>query len=404
MKLAKLIFVLGLPVFISAADLEWQSEFRARVERDTVTSANDTASSRGQSSFTHFRSRLMLKMTSGSLSAAVQFQDVRVLGHPDNASGSTAQDKHALAFSQAYLQYRITGGKMRIGRFSLPLGNERLFSQNRWSLRGRFFEGFLAEYNFIKLASSKVFRVYLAENYETFSSDKDDTVIDGFYVASTAPITKISLIDRFEIYGYRELNLGNTEDAIQRTTFGGRLSGSLDLWILGLTLEFEAASQSGPVPGFTSTDAEMSVFNLICDVPMLFNSQITFGKEYFSGDDPATEGKGEGFANPYGAGHKWHGYMDYHKRFVTNGSAGLNETSVRIHTPVFDKYRLAVHLHEFKTGFGNTELGSEIDVVFTVNAGSRLSFSQGYARYTHKSGSWKTGTDEFAYFSISATL
>ncbi len=249
-----------------------------------------------------------------------------------------------------------------------------------------------------------MFRVYLAENYATFSSDKDDTIIDGFFAKSKGPITKISSITGLEIYGFRELNLGTTDDAIQRTTFGGRLTGNINLWLLGLTLEFEGATQSGSVPGFSSTNGTMSIVNLICDIPILFDSQITIGRESFSGDNPGTEDKGEGFANPYGAGHKWHGFMDYHKRFTSNGEAGLNETNVRFQIPVFNKYRLAVNVHDFKTGFGDIKLGSEIDVVFTVNAGPRLSFSQGYSRYTHKDGSWKTGTDEFAYFSISATL
>ena len=392
-------------VFLIGSEMEWQAEFRARVEKDTVTSVNDTTSAHGQSSLTQFRSRLMIKMSSGSLSGAVQFQDARILGAPNNASGSTAQDQNSVTFSKAYVEYRIkNGGRMRIGRFDLPLGNERLFSRNQWSLRGRFFEGFLAEYGLIKLATAKVFRVYLAENYATFSSDKDDTIIDGFFAKSKGPITKISSITGLEIYGFRELNLGTTDDAIQRTTFGGRLTGNINLWLLGLTLEFEGATQSGSVPGFSSTNGTMSIVNLICDIPILFDSQITIGRESFSGDNPGTEDKGEGFANPYGAGHKWHGFMDYHKRFTSNGEAGLNETNVRFQIPVFNKYRLAVNVHDFKTGFGDIKLGSEIDVVFTVNAGPRLSFSQGYSRYTHKDGSWKTGTDEFAYFSISATL
>jgi hypothetical protein len=385
--------------------MEWKAEFRARVERDTVSAPNDTASTHGQSSLTHFRSRLILRMSQGSLSGAVQFQDVRILGAPENASGKTGQDQNTIAFSQAYIQYRIkNNGRMRIGRFDLPLGNERLFSRNQWSLHGRFFEGFLAEYEFGQLAVTKVFRVYLEENYANFSSDGDDTIIDGFYVTSKNPFTRMNSISGLELYGFRELNIGNTADAIQRNTYGGRLTGNLNLLVVGFALEFEGAIQSGFAPGFNSIEGNMSVLNFIFDIPMLFNSQITIGLENYSGDNSATEDIGEGFANPYGAGHKWHGYMDYHKMFPTNGEMGLNETSLRFQVPIFDTYRLAIHTHDFQSGNGSVEFGSEIDIVFTINAGPRLSFSQGYSRYTHKNGSWKTGTDEFAYFSISAVL
>lgn len=387
------------------ADLEWQAEFRARMEQDTVSSVSDSASAIGGSTLTQFRSRLTLRMQSSGLSAAVQFQDSRILGDPDNASGTAGQDQNSITFSQAYLRYQLrNSGVVTVGRFALPLGNQRLFSSNNWSARGRFFEGYTVDYTFFRRANTKVFRLWLVENYRESNSDRDDTVIDGFYLSSTSSPYGLFQVKNLEAYGYRELNQGSTNAKIRRTTYSGRMVSTMDLGILYCALELEGAVQSGSSADFNTIDGTMMVTNLTVGLPFLFRSEVTAGKEYISGDDPATENVGEGFANPYGAGHKWHGYMDYHKRFSSNDKAGLNESSLRLGVPLFGGLKMQVHYHSFMEGIGSSRLGSEIDFVFSLDPAPGFRVSQGYSRYTHESGSWGTGSDEFAYIMVSATL
>lgn len=401
-KFGGLFFIIS---FSFGADLEWQAEFRARMEQDTLSSGYDSISTTGNSALTHFRSRLMLKMSGSGLSAAIQFQDVRILGDPNNASGTAGQDQNTITFSQAYFRYQLrNSGVVTVGRFGMPLGNQRLFSNNNWSARGRFFEGYTIEYNFFRRARMKAFRLWIVENYQLSDSDRDDTVIDGFYVNSTSPSFGFFQIRDLEGYGYRELNQGSSSSRISRNTYGGRLVSSVDLAVVYLSMELEGAVQSGSSANFNSIDGSMVVTNLTFGLPFLFRSELTLGREYFSGDDPSTQNIGEGFANPYGAGHRWHGYMDYHKRFSTNSETGLNESSLRLDVPMFGQHKVQVNYHNFKEGFESKELGSEIDFTITLNLASGLKVSQGYSSYSHASGSWGTGTDEFAYIMVSVTL
>ena len=79
------------------------------------------------------RSRLNLDLTSRSYKIYFQLQDSRLLGNQENSPGIAGRINSPPSLHQVYgeLDSPLGGkNKIRFGRFEMPLGNQRLFSNN----------------------------------------------------------------------------------------------------------------------------------------------------------------------------------------------------------------------------------------------------------------------------------
>ena len=88
------------------------------------------------STYSQMRSRIFFKLVNGPVSINMQLQDSRILGNSINSPGVTSEDQTKATFHQVYLNtHNILkrNWSMQIGRFQLPLGQQRLFSKNNWN-------------------------------------------------------------------------------------------------------------------------------------------------------------------------------------------------------------------------------------------------------------------------------
>jgi len=115
---AVLIF-LGLGL-LGATDLDWKAEVRLRMEKDTSEVIDDSHT--GIATRTHLRSRLWLRLTSGSVSAVLQGQAAELLG----AQGSPLYGKDSiLTLHQVYGKISdllVPGWTLYVGRFEFQVG------------------------------------------------------------------------------------------------------------------------------------------------------------------------------------------------------------------------------------------------------------------------------------------
>ena len=389
----KYFSVLVLLSSIFAADLEWQADFRYRLETDKDIENTDSIYTRERNTFHYTRSRISLRLVEGPITGFAQLQDSRLLGGEDNFAGLSKASGVKIEFHQIYFQVNNLlkrNWSMRFGRFEMPLGAQRLFSKNNWNNYGRSFEG-VHSFTKNRFGSINLFHLINEENSETADSDYYDERINGIYLSPLMNHLPFIDMNVFDLYWYNyikdETFLTDQSVKIERSTMGSRWAFNF----LFAKFEGEFAIQSekfNQSSSISEIDANFNVFNFHLDLSRLpVISKVSFGKEYFSGDDPNTEDNYEGFANPWGAGHKYHGYYDNHTRFNDNSQIGLNEWNVKTVLSLPGDFKLNMHYHDFKDGIKSDPLGTELDVVISKKLGFGGVLQQGFARYWEEGGS-----------------
>jgi hypothetical protein len=361
------------------------------------------------STYSLLRSRIFFKLVNGPVSINMQLQDSRILGDLINSPGIAGEDQTKATFHQAYLNtHNILrrNWSMQIGRFQMPLGQQRLFSKNNWNNIGRSFEGFLT---YIKSQKTYIRLFYLINNesYDRLDNDLYDQAINGFYFDFSLKELLIRqrmspfLDSNIEVYAFRT-GLAEDRDGLlvqnyYRTTYGSRIYTSF----LFFTFEAEAALQSGRITG-GQVDGFLSAVNFGAKLDFLpLINFISIGNEFISGDDETTRTI-EGFAKPFGAGHKWHGFYDYsaHKSFKDNYHIGLKEWNVKAKFSGLMGMNLNVNYHNFSDAVRGSKFGDELNFIFSRKLLSGGEWSFGYVLY------WD-GNDtplNFSYFMISFIL
>ena len=272
--------------------------------QDRITSRDQENTINALSTYSLLRSRIFFKFINGPVTLNMQLQDSRILGNSINSPGIANEDQTKPSFHQVYINVNNFFKRnwiIQLGRFHLPLGQQRIFSKNNWNNIGRSFEGFLTYRNSPK-GTLRLFHLINDERFDRLDNDLYDQTIDGFYFDHS-----IKRINQFagttiEVYAFRTWMPEERDNVIEknfRTTYGSRLNTSF----LFLNLEVEGALQSGKISR-GNVESFLTAVNLgvILDFIPIVNS-FSIGNEFISGDDESTR-LFEGFAKQFGAGHK----------------------------------------------------------------------------------------------------
>jgi len=368
----------------------FSAETRLRLENfhnDTITTAS-TAS--------YLRSRLNIDFSSRYYKIYFQLQDSRLLGNQENSPGIAGGINTSPALHQIYGELNNPFGgrnKIRFGRFEMPLGNQRLFSKNNWNNQGRSFEGLT---NTRKTKRGDVLFFHLINTDLYPMNDQFDYIIDGVYGSAKVNFTRppeqtIDSESNFskesplslEYYIFNEnivINPGtNTK---RRQTLGFRLTKSFKR----INIETEYAYQTGK---FYLDEIKASLASINIEIPLNFSPYIkslSFSKEYISGDEyllGGSDGELGGFAKPFGAAHKFHGYYDnpLHKKFLNNTHAGLNEWFFETNHKLLFGINLSIKYHDFKDAIDLEPYGRELDFELSKDLPFGGEIIQGYSNY-----------------------
>ena len=356
--------------FIFALETNFSAEARLRIENfhDDESSTSATAS--------YFRSRLSADLKKSIYNLHFQLQDSRLLGYQ---SSSLNSNQNILDLHQVYAN--INGpfngrNKIKIGRFEMPLGKQRLFGRSNWSNFGKSFEGIILRRN-TKKGNIKFFHLINGDLYPL--DDQFDYKINGVYGATRFSFNKSKLkqkIDsnkllndnplQLDYYFFSEnIVLTPKENIQQRQTLGFRLEKGFSTFVI----ESELATQYG-VYYSDKIDAHLASINLRIPInkgPIRF---VAFSKEYISGDEyhlGGSDGVLSGFAKPFGSSHLYHGYYDnpLHTKFSDNTHQGLNEWYIKADLLLPFKIDFIIKYHDFKDAVDINRYGSELDFVFS---------------------------------------
>ena len=401
------LLLLILPLeFLFSANLKWSAETRLRVQNlhNDTTSTSSTAS--------YFRGRINFDLTSNIYKAYFQLQDSRLLGNQNNYAGQTGLDNSYPTFHQFYGQ--VSGpfngkNRIRFGRFEMPLGNQRIFGRSNWGNYGRSFEGITNSRN---TRQGEILFFHLVNTDLYPMNDQFDYVIDGFYATSNIQTLrnrgtqsieseKTKNPDSGVLFDYYLFNenivVSPGENTKKRQTLGARI----DKKFTRFSIEAEGAYQTGK---YYSDNIEAYLLSLNLEFPIgfiPFTKSISFSQEYISGDKyhlGGSDGVLSGFAKPFGAGHKFHGYYDnpLHKKFANNSHAGLNEWFIKTKHEIFPDLNIVVKYHSFKDAIDVNTYGQELDFVLSKKLPLGGKIVQGYSAYFTEDGDRL----DFGYFML----
>ena len=95
------------------------------------------------------------------------------------------------------------------------------------------------------------------------------------------------------------------------------------------------------------------------------------------------DGELTGFAKPFGAAQKFHGYYDnpIHNKFLDNSHAGLNEWFIESNHKLSSNFNLSIKYHHFKDAIDFDVYGNELDFILSKKLPFGGKLIQGFSIY-----------------------
>lgn len=277
---------------------------------------------------------------------------------------------------QAYFQVDriLTDGLgMKVGRFELNLGNERVFGAVGWSNVGRVWEGGLGWYDHEKFRVTGFGLKATEKDNPYYHADFD---LGGLYV--TCKRTNVDLFWFYE-YDADETGYYRNMNRLDRSNAGAYFKREYEE--LKLDFEFNGVYQWGQQPRglYNELDEEpnkdkidigayMFAFEAGYKFDVPFEGRVAFGVDYTSGDDDAADDKWNAYNNLYPTEHKFNGYMDYFTTGAKSGTpyenSGLVDFMVRLAAEPHTAWTTKLDAHFFSTNKDYTytiaESGKEV--------------------------------------------
>ncbi len=384
------LFILILDFGISQ-EYNWSANLRFRARTDKTSSVDWQKT---LATITETRSRLGLDILGEFASAKFILQDSRYLGNVENNPGVTATTASPF-LHQAYFTFSnlkipfFDYDFVKVGRFELALGNQRLIAKNNWNNIGRSFEGFLGKDSFLS-GELLLMHLFINETMNESHDDQDDVVIDGIYWTKTIPSLKENSVYDVYFLNFRNMDfLGSGNSLASYNNIGLRFNGQKGNFALEseLTLQNSSGTSSN-----NDVSASLFSFNLgYKPISTRFLNSVFLGLDRISGDDSSTE-TAEGFSKEFGARHKHHGFYDYslHKKYFGHGHDGLNEINAKANIDILKRTNLLVALHNFRSAVKDIYYGSEVNFIFKTKHNEEISSEIGSVFYFPDQGSEKT--------------
>jgi len=354
-------------VLYSGSAVDISGQIRHRYE----FSDKDFNSATNAESFSLLRTRLNLGLApTGNVKAFIQFQDARNFGEEGNTLTDGSADNFDLhqgfIFIHRFFDLPLD---VKLGRYEVVYGPERLLGSVGWSNTGRSLDGLtvslhhpIANIEFLNLKAGRT----------NTAGDAEEVWVRGFY-------------GNLNLENYATHTFFIQDD--KRNTWGMYAKGDI---FQNLSHETGFAIQGGSVGGLNQKGLFYAT-NLTYDQGMF---KLTGGYEHLSGDDPATPDKNETFNTLYATNHKFYGFMDYFPS--GSGDLGLNDLYVKFSPGKIKGVKIDGVYHVFTSEFKSnekTDFGNELDITCTKKYDDSLTFIGGYSMFFKGSADVGSYTD-----------
>ncbi len=344
-------------------DFGGQMRFRGQYDDRDLNPANVTLK------YSELRTRVHLQTElEKNVIAYVQFQDSRVFGA--DTSGAL-NDKKNVDIHQAYIQINRLwhdGVGLKVGRFEVNIGNQRVFGAVDWSNVGRAWDGGMLWYDQLDFRLNGYWLKRLELNDTLENRDFDITGLNAIF-------KDINL----ELFGFYEHSADNLNAARQTTRYNKLNRFNIGLYHSGVrdevdyevTAVYQSGDQADPTAA-TPANIDISAVMIQGEAGYTFeerdnNLRLAFGLDYTSGDDRQGDLTNNAYDNLYYTGHKFRGYMDY---FVDSPYYGLLDVVFRASLDPYPMWTVKGDMHFFKAtadyvdfvGNDTRKIGSELDL------------------------------------------
>jgi hypothetical protein len=308
-------------------------------------------------------------------SSVIEFEDSRVVAGMDDYNDSLGHqggysviaDPETTELDQGFVQYKNQGFTAKAGRQVLTFDGQRFVGDVGWRQDRQTFDGMMLGYQFSE--AFKLDYMYVSQRNRIFAEDKDLDAKDHLINASLK--TDLGLLSA---YSYLLEVDDNTNNALD--TYGVRFDGAKQLKDAKLLYALEYATQDSDA-GNSSNSANYYAL----EVGAAFSGITTkLGYEVLGSDDGLY-----GFATPLATLHKFNGWAD---QFLMTPKEGLVDMYALVSVPVAGgAFTLMYHKFEADSETGDAsatvdDLGSEIDVVYTMPVAKNYTLGVKYAAYS----------------------
>lgn len=311
----------------------------------------------------------------------IQLQDVRFFGEESSTLGDFSADNFDL--HQGYLEMDLVpdvGGRLRVGRQELALGEQRLVGAVNWTQQGRSFDGarFTAG---AEAFSVDLFGMKLSEG--SAPQRTHDAHFLGLWTNMTG--SRTGSVDVFAL-----LIRDSRDEATEDRTFGAR-------WLKEtgpVSLRAEGSYQLRDRG--TGKEGSAWMFALRAGTGIPGDGTLTLWYDHLSGDDDLDDGKPEVFNTLFATNHAFYGLADYFLDIPAHtGGLGLRDAAVKLTFTPWPRTTLAVDLHHFRTaqegGLSTTALGNEVDLTLSRALAPGLALTTGYSFFRVEDGMRELG-------------
>lgn len=372
------VALLTLPVG-GLSGQERQVTFGGQVRPRMETRASGAGT---RATFTSMRVRAQMEASLGNgVQAFIQLQDVRLFGEEGNTLGDFQAD--ALDLHQGYLEMGLVkeiGGKLRVGRQVMALGEQRLVGAVEWTQQGRSFDGARFTASALGPLNLDLFAMVLQEKSST-TWDFDGDLLGAY---GTLDLEGGGALDLFALVTRDSRDEGNDQQ-----TFGGLWKGKAG----PVDLRFEGSLQRGMLGG-----ADVSAYMLGARAGMALHDKatITLWYDHLSGDEDPDDGEVKVFNTLFATNHAFYGSADYFTDIpLHTGGLGLRDAAVKLALGPWDGTSFQGDLHAFSAAeegnLSTRSLARELDLTLTHRLAQGLTAVAGYSFVQARDGMKELG-------------
>ncbi|MEI6866086.1 hypothetical protein [Flavicella sp.] len=341
---------------------------------------------------TSTRIRLNAAFKGEGFTTYLSLQDVFVFG--ENRQLLQADSNNSFSIFEAWADIELGESySAKLGRQMISYDDQRIMGSVGWAQQARTHDALLFKHK----SNAITFDLGLAynQNYDNaagFVSSGNDYTTTGFFSYKTMQyIHANKKWNNFEASilvlnnGYQKYDANDADGVNNFLTYGTHLKAKIGM----ISLAANIYGQSGDITanqfgGDKNTDIEYKSAYLasIDATTNLGKFKVGIGFETISGDDDSTTEK-ESFFPVFGTNHKFNGFMDYF--YVGNhaNNLGLNDIHISTTFPI-GKSKLMVKVLNFSTSeklaSGDTQLGTEVDLVWSYKIKPAVLFQAGYSQ------------------------
>jgi len=298
----------------------------------------------------------------------------------DRAAFSMVADPEGSELNQAWLRYSgLPGTTLKYGRQRIVFDNARFIGNVGWRQNEQTYDGFMATHasipktriSYAHLTNVNAFRMFPVGGVPT-----DDIHLAGDLLnVNVAPFPLLNLTGYAYLLDFQE---AVAQPARQDTrTLGARLTGALAMAPVTLSYALEFAKQRDYADAAATVDADYGLAEVGAAWGPV-NSRV--GYEARGGDGVYS------LQTPLATAHAFNGWAD---QFVAAPAAGLRDFYVAL-GGVVEKVTLLARHHDFRSDFGDTRYGTELDLLASRPLVENFVVSLKYADYSARTFSVDT--------------